>query len=149
MFGREYPLFYLSFLTDLLSRIMQLMIFVNLLFLFSFICGDKSDDHEDSNEILPENTTSKSSSEIPLSSMKCTESGRCGCYRGRCWAYIDEEQTPKTGWWCFTQREGIRTRRKAWAKCTDSDQCSWTMTCGDCYTYVGKGNKIKTNKLIC
>ncbi len=81
--------------------------------------------------------------------MKCTESGRCGCYKGKCWAYIDDKQMPKTGWWCFTQREGIRTKQKAWAKCTDSDQCSWTMNCGDCYTYVGKGNHIKTNKLIC
>ena len=55
---------------------MQLMIFVNLLFLFSLICGEKSDDHEDSNDLPPENTTSKLSSEILLSSMKCTESGR-------------------------------------------------------------------------
>ena len=128
---------------------MRLMIFLTLLVLFPITYTEKNDDHQDSNDVLSEDPISKSTTEVSLASMKCTESGRCGCYKGRCWAYIDEEQTPKTGWWCFTQQEGIRTRRKVWAKCTDSDQCSWTMTCGDCYTYVGKGNKIKTNKLIC
>lgn len=128
---------------------MRLLNFLILLVLFSITCTEKNDDHQDSNDVLSDDPISKSTTEVSLASMKCTESGRCGCYKGRCWAYIDEDQTPKTGWWCFTQREGIRTRRKAWAKCTDSDQCSWTMTCGDCYTYVGKGNQIKTNKLIC
>jgi hypothetical protein len=128
---------------------MRLFIVLNLLVFILVIHSDDIDHHQDSNDIVQEDSISKSSSEISLSSMKCTESGRCGCYKGRCWAYIDDQQMPKTGWWCFTQRDGIRTKQKAWAKCTDSEQCSWTMTCGDCYTYVGKGNQIKTNKLIC
>ncbi len=128
---------------------MQLFMFLNVVVLFLVTYSKDIDNDTDSYDILHEDSKSKSSSEILLSSLKCTESGRCGCYKGRCWAYIDEKQRPKTGWWCFTQREGIQTRQKAWAKCTDSDQCSWAMTCGDCYTYVGKENQIKTNKLIC
>jgi hypothetical protein len=128
---------------------MRLFIVLNLLVFILVIYSEDIDHHQDSNDIVQEDSISKSSSEISLATMKCTESGRCGCYKGRCWAYIDDKQRPKTGWWCFTQREGVRTHQKAWAKCTDSDQCSWTMTCGNCYTYVGKGNQIKTNKLIC
>jgi len=128
---------------------MRLFIVLNLLVFILVIYSEDIVHHQDSNDIVQDDSISKSSSEISLSSMKCTESGRCGCYKGKCWAYIDDKQMPKTGWWCFTQREGIRTKQKAWAKCTDSDQCSWTMNCGDCYTYVGKGNHIKANKLIC
>lgn len=84
-----------------------------------------------------------------LASMSCSDSRRCGCYKGNCWAYIDEYQTPSTGWWCFTQRQGVRGKEKAWAKCTDSSQCSWTMTCGDCFTWVGKRTGIKTEKILC
>ena len=116
------------------------------LLILLIIYSEEFDQH--SNDVLQEVSMPKSSNDI-LSSMKCTESRRCGCYNGKCWSYIDDQQRPKTGWWCFTQREGIKTKEKAWATCTDSDQCSWTMTCGDCYTYVGKGQEIKTNKLIC
>ena len=94
-------------------------------------------------------TTTSLPTDPPLETLNCTESGRCGCYKGNCWSYIDEKQMPRTGWWCFTQREGIRGRHKAWAKCTESDQCSWTMTCGDCLTYVGKRTGIKTEKILC
>lgn len=110
-------------------------------------------DNKDSNDILNDeltlNPTTTTTTEISLSLMKCSESRRCGCYKSKCWAYIDEKQRPKTGWWCFTQREGIRTRQRAWAECTHDDHCSWTMSCGDCYTFVGKGDQIKTDKLVC
>ena len=94
-------------------------------------------------------TTTSLAPDPSLDSLNCTESGRCGCYKGNCWSYIDEKQMPRTGWWCFTQREGIRGGHKAWAKCTESDQCLWTMTCGDCVTYVGKRTGIKTEKILC
>jgi len=47
------------------------------------------DNYKDSNNIL---------NEISLSSMKCTESRRCACYKGKCWACIDDKKMPKTGW---------------------------------------------------
>lgn len=94
-------------------------------------------------------TTTTRRNAISLASISCLESHRCGCYKGNCWAYIDEYQTPTTGWWCFTQQEGIRGKQKQWAKCTNSSQCSWTMTCGDCYSYVGKRTGIKTDRILC
>jgi hypothetical protein len=94
-------------------------------------------------------TATAKQNKTPFILLSCVESHRCGCYKGYCWAYIDEYQTPSTGWWCFTQEEGIRGKRKSWAKCTNSTQCSWTMTCGDCYTYVGKKTGIKTNQILC
>ncbi|CAF5203561.1 unnamed protein product [Rotaria magnacalcarata] len=93
-------------------------------------------------------TTTKQN-KLSLASMSCIESRRCGCYKGYCWAYVDEYQMPTTGWWCFTQQEGIRGKQKQWAKCTNSTQCSWSMTCGDCYTYVGKRTGIKTDQILC
>ncbi len=128
---------------------MRLFIFLNLIIFFIITYSKNIHDYQNSNDILNEDLLLKTTTKISLASMKCTESRRCGCYKDKCWAYIDDKQRPTTGWWCFTQREGIRTRQRAWAKCTDSDQCSWTMSCGDCYTYVGIGNRIKTNKLIC
>ncbi len=45
---------------------------------------------------------SKTRAEMSLVLMKCTESSRCGCYKGKCWGYIDDKQMPKTDSWCFT-----------------------------------------------
>ena len=110
---------------------------------------DLNDDPNDDPIDLSISTTSTKPSKVSLASLSCLESRRCGCYKGNCWAYIDEYQTPRTGWWCFTQQEGIRGKQKLWAKCTNSTQCSWTMTCGDCFSYVGKRTGIKTDKILC
>ncbi|CAF4937027.1 unnamed protein product, partial [Rotaria sp. Silwood1] len=96
------------------------------------------DPNDDPIDMSISTTTTTKQNKISLASMSCIESRRCGCYKDYCWAYIDEYQMPTTGWWCFTQQEGVRGKQKQWAKCTNSSQCSWTMTCGDCYTYVGK-----------
>jgi hypothetical protein len=114
---------------------------------FSISLND--DPNDDPIDITSWTTTTTKRNKISLASMSCIESRRCGCYKGNCWAYIDEYQTPSTGWWCFTQQEGIRGKQKLWAKCTNSSQCSWTMTCGDCYSYVGKRTGIKTDKILC
>jgi hypothetical protein len=106
------------------------------------------DPNDDPVEVLSSTPTIKQN-KISLALISCVESRRCGCYKGYCWAYIDEYQTPNTGWWCFTQQEGIRGKQQLWTKCTNSSQCSWTMTCGDCYTYVGKRTGIKTDKILC
>ncbi|CAF3482089.1 unnamed protein product [Rotaria sp. Silwood1] len=107
------------------------------------------DPNDDPIDMSISTTTTTKQNKISLASMSCIESRRCGCYKDYCWAYIDEYQMPTTGWWCFTQQEGVRGKQKQWAKCTNSSQCSWTMTCGDCYTYVGKRTGIKTNKILC
>jgi hypothetical protein len=106
------------------------------------------DPNDDPIDVLTLTPTIKRN-KISLALLSCDESHRCGCYKGHCWAYIDEYQTPSTGWWCFTQEEGIRGKQKQWATCSNSSQCSWTMTCGDCYTYVGKKTGIKTNQILC
>ncbi|CAF4542987.1 unnamed protein product, partial [Rotaria magnacalcarata] len=38
-------------------------------------------------------TTTKQN-KLSLASMSCIESRRCGCYKGYCWAYVDEYQMP-------------------------------------------------------
>ena len=111
--------------------------------------NDPNDDPMDTTVPTTTTTTTTKRNAISLASMSCLESHRCGCYKGYCWAYIDEYQTPATGWWCFTQHEGIRGKQKLWATCHNSSQCSWTMTCGDCYTYVGKRTGIKTDQILC
>jgi hypothetical protein len=112
---------------------------------YEILNDDPNDDPVDVSSSTPIIKQNK----ISLASISCVESRRCGCYKGYCWAYIDEYQTPTTGWWCFTQQEGIRGKQQLWTKCTNSSQCSWTMTCGDCYTYVGKRTGIKTDKILC
>jgi len=112
---------------------------------YEILNDDPNDDPVDVSSSTPIIKQNK----ISLASISCVESRRCGCYKGYCWAYIDEYQTPNTGWWCFTQQEGIRGKQQLWTKCTNSTQCSWTMTCGDCYTYVGKRTGIKTDKILC
>jgi hypothetical protein len=107
------------------------------------------DDDLVGNSILKTTSITTTTDKTSLASITCEESNRCGCYKGNCWSYIDEKQSPATGWWCFTQREGVRGRQKAWAKCTDNNECSWTMTCGDCYTFVGVKKGIKTDKILC
>jgi hypothetical protein len=112
---------------------------------YEILNDDPNDDPVDVSSSTPIIKQNK----ISLASISCVESRRCGCYKGYCWAYIDEYQTPTTGWWCFTQQEGIRGKQQLWTKCTNSSQCSWTMTCGDCYSYVGKRTGIKTDKILC
>jgi hypothetical protein len=108
---------------------------------------NKFDTIDDRNQTMITSGMRKSS--VNLENINCADSRRCGCYKGNCWAYIDERQSSSTGWWCFTQREGIRGRQKVWAKCTNSSQCSWKMTCGDCFTWVGRQTGVKTSKILC
>ena len=107
------------------------------------------DPTDDSTENSISKTITTTTNKMSLASISCEESNRCGCYKGNCWSYIDEKQSPATGSWCFTQREGIRGKQKAWAKCTENNECSWTMICGDCYTFVGQRKGIKTDKILC
>jgi hypothetical protein len=137
-----------------MHRLIKLGLFFIIFIIFTYgkNIDDDDDFYDDPNDDpldIPTSNVTTKSNEISLISINCVESGRCGCYKGNCWSYIDENQTPTTGWWCFTQHEGIRGRQKAWAKCTNSSQCSWIMTCGDCYTWVGQKTGIQTTKILC
>lgn len=157
-------LFY--FIQILFSIMLRIINFYILLHLLMALClaknfnnywnnknRDPNDDRIETMEttvgLLKSKTIPIKRNNVVLGSLSCADSHRCGCYKGYCWAYLDENQTSATGWWCFTQREGIRGMQKAWAKCTNSTQCSWSMTCGDCWTWVGRKTGIKTDKLLC
>jgi hypothetical protein len=66
---------------------------------------------------------------------------RCGCYTGRCWAYVSEKNTEDDDWWCYTQIAGATKKTGKWQQCSMDSNCSWARQCGDCNEYKGEDDK--------
>ncbi|CAF1324650.1 unnamed protein product [Adineta steineri] len=62
---------------------------------------------------------------------------RCGCYKGRCWAYADAGYTKQGDWWCYTQKAGTVGKQENWQTCSQDNACSWARSCGNCRQYRG------------
>lgn len=68
----------------------------------------------------------------------------CGCYKTKCWVYVDESATTEADWWCYAQQsEDIAGRRKKIQECEVNRNCFFDRECANCVHYKGFEEKQK------
>lgn len=62
----------------------------------------------------------------------------CGCWKNKCWRYVDEFATKKGDWWCYTEKSGrVLGGRKRFQSCEENHECFMNRACLGCLQYTG------------
>lgn len=69
----------------------------------------------------------------------------CGCFKEKCWVFVNESATNPDDWWCYAQRlQEEFGRRKKLQTCEVDRECSMDRDCYNCVRYKGDEDSTKT-----
>jgi len=75
------------------------------------------------------------------------DGSNCGCFKGKCWVFVNESATNPDDWWCYAQRlQEEFGRRKKLQTCVVDRECSMDRDCYSCVHYKGDED---TSKKVC